>query len=92
MQIAAERGVPCLAAFLWFLASLFKSFWGFLKTGDELLRLTSISALCALTGFLVMGLFEFNLGDSEPLILFLFIISVPFGIALAQRRALQGVP
>jgi O-antigen ligase len=92
MQIAAERGLLCFAAFLWFIVVLFRSFWGFVKSGDELLRLTAVSALSALTGFLVMGLFEFNLGDSEPLILFLFIISVPFGIALAQRRALQGVP
>jgi len=92
MQIAAERGLLCLAALLWFLVTLYRSYWGFLKTGDELLRLTAISAMCALSGFLVMGLFEFNLGDSEPLILFLFTISVPFGIASVQKRGLPGVP
>jgi O-antigen ligase len=92
MQIAAERGLLCFAAFLWFLVVLFRSFWGFVKSGDELLRLTAVSALSALTGFLVMGLFEFNLGDSEPLILFLFIVSIPFGIASAQKRKLPGVP
>jgi O-antigen ligase len=80
MQIAAERGLICLAAFLWFLFVLYRSLWGFVKTGDEIQRLSAVSAMCALTGFLVMGLAEFNFGDSEPLILFLFIVSIPFGM------------
>jgi len=92
MQIAAERGLICFAAFMWFLISLFVSLWRFLKSGDELLRSTALSALSALTGFLVMGLFEFNFGDSEPLILFLFIVSIPFGVEAVRRRAPQTVP
>jgi O-antigen ligase len=80
MQIAAERGLVCFAAFTWFLVALFRSFWKFLKSDNATLRLTALSAVCALAGFLVMGLFEYNFGDSEPLILFLFIVSVPFGV------------
>ena len=85
-QIAAERGLICLAAFLWYLVSLYRSFWVFARRGSELLRLTAISALCTLTGFLVMGLFEFNFGDSEPLILFLFLTSIPFAVAAKELR------
>jgi len=92
MQIAAERGLICFAAFMWFLLSLFRSLWRFLKSGDELLRSTALSALSALTGFLVMGLFEFNFGDSEPLMLFFFIVSIPFGVDAVLRRAPQTVP
>jgi len=90
MQIAAERGLLCLAALLWFIVALYRSFFGFVKSENETLRLTAVSAFCALTGFLVMGLFEFNLGDSEPLILFLFTISIPFGVDAGLKRKLQG--
>ena len=92
MQIAAERGLICLAAFLWFLFVLYRSLWAFAKNGDEMRRLTAISAMCALTGFLVMGLAEFNFGDSEPLILFLFIVSIPFGMAKVPKSPNPRVP
>ena len=86
IQIAAERGLLCFAAFLWFLFALFRSFLRFTKSSDQLLQLTAISSLAALTGFLVMGLFEYNFGDSEPLMLFLFLMSIPFGIDAVSRR------
>jgi len=93
MQIAAERGLLCLTAFLWFLGTLYRSFWRFLKSGNEALRLTALSAVSALTGFLVMGLFEFNFGDSEPLILFLFIVSIPFGIdGMMKHQRTPSIP
>ena len=92
MQIAAERGLLCFATFLWFLVSLYRSFWSFLKSSDETLRLAAISAMCALTGFLTMGLAEYNFGDSEPLILFLFIVSIPFGVDAMNKRASLRVP
>jgi len=92
MQIAAERGLLCLAAFLWFLLVLYRSLWRFLKSADETVRLTAVSALCALTGFLVMGLAEFNFGDSEPLILFFFIVSIPFGADRILKGPTPRVP
>jgi O-antigen ligase len=92
MQIAAERGLLCFAAFLWLLAVLFHSLFRFTKASDQTLRLTAISALAALTGFLVMGLFEYNFGDSEPFMLFMFLISIPFGIDAAIRRQKQSLP
>ncbi len=92
MQIAAERGLICFAAFLWFLLVLYRSLWRFVKSNDETLRLTAVSAMCALTGFLVMGLAEFNFGDSEPLILFLFIVSIPFGMDSVLKRPIPRVP
>jgi O-antigen ligase len=92
MQIAAERGLICLAAFLWFLFVLYRSLWGFAKSADETRRLTAVSAMCALTGFLVMGLAEFNFGDSEPLILFLFIVSIPYGMGSVPKESIPRVP
>ena len=92
MQIAAERGLICLAAFLWFLFVLYRSLWEFSKSKIEIRRLTAVSAMCALTGFLVMGLAEFNFGDSEPLILFLFIVSIPFGMSEVLKKQRPHVP
>ena len=83
MQLAAERGLLCLAAFLWFIFELYASLTGMLKTAGEETRWAVLSALAALTGFLVSGFFEYNFGDSEVFLLFLFIVSIPYGITVA---------
>ena len=80
LQLAAERGLMCLAAFLWFVFELYSSLLGMLKTTSRESRWIVLSALSALTGFLVSGFFSYNFGDSEVLLLFLFIISVPYGV------------
>jgi hypothetical protein len=51
-----------------------------LKVTDEGTRWTVLSAISALTGFVVSGLFQYNFGDSEVLLLLLFIVSIPFGV------------
>ena len=87
MQLAAERGLICLAAFLWFIFELYASLIGMLKTiGDEL-RWVVLSALSALTGFVIAGFFSYNFGDSEVLLLLLFIVSLPYGYRPDARRA-----
>jgi len=86
LQIAAERGLICLIAFIWFFVELYRGLLSMKGARDPTLRFASLSALAALTGFLIAGLFEYNFGDSEVLMLFLFIVSIPFGLA-ARRRA-----
>jgi putative inorganic carbon (hco3(-)) transporter len=85
VQIAAERGLLCLAAFLWFIFEVYASLARMLKTATPENRWTILSALAAATGFLVAGLFEYNFGDSEVLLLFLFIISLPYGLYERSR-------
>jgi len=80
IQIAAERGLLCLAAFVWFLAELYRSLLKRLKTVPEEARWMVLSSIAALTGFIIAGMTEFNFGDSEVFVLLLFIISVPFGL------------
>jgi putative inorganic carbon (hco3(-)) transporter len=80
LQIAAERGLICFAAFLWFLIELYAGLLRLLKVTDEGTRWTVLSAISALTGFVVSGLFQYNFGDSEVLLLLLFIVSIPFGV------------
>ena len=81
LQIAAERGLLCLAAFFWLIAAIYVQLVRMLKTSGEATRWAALSAISALTGFLVAGLFEYNFGDSEVLMLLLFILSVPYGLA-----------
>jgi O-antigen ligase len=81
LQIGAERGLITLAAFLWLLVELYRSLLKRMRTMAESSRWVSIASLGALTAFVVAGLTEFNFGDSEVLVLLLFIVSVPFGLA-----------
>jgi O-antigen ligase len=76
VQIAAERGLPALAIWTWFIA----------VAGFDLVRLQrrsrhkalTAAALAALAGMLAAGLFEHNFGDSEFLMLLLVIVTLPF--------------
>ncbi|PYS50639.1 MAG: hypothetical protein DMG13_20530 [Acidobacteria bacterium] len=79
VQIAAERGLLCLAAFLWFIFEIYADLGRMLKTASDESRWTILSAVAAVTGFLIAGFFEYNFGDSEVLLLLLFIISLPYG-------------
>lgn len=80
LQIAAERGLLCFATFLWFLLELYAGLFRLLKAADYGSRWIVISAITVLTGFLISGLGEYNFGDSEVLLLMLFIVGMPFGV------------
>jgi O-antigen ligase len=79
LQIAAERGLLCLAAFLWLIFAIYADLISMLKRAREETRWVALSALAALTGFVVAGFFEYNFGDSEVLLLLLFVVSIPYG-------------
>jgi O-antigen ligase len=84
VQIAAERGLLALAAWLWFVAAALVSHFRELRRGQHLaVAATGIGAMIAM---LVAGLFEYNFGDSEFLMLFLGLITLPF----AASRGDQG--
>jgi putative inorganic carbon (hco3(-)) transporter len=85
LQIAAERGLLCLATFLWFILELYAGLVGMYKTAADEVRWTILAAIAAVTGFLIAGLFEYNFGDSEVLMLFLFIVSLPYGAYEGSR-------
>src|SRR5262245_11167429 len=90
VQLAAERGLLCLAAFLWFIFELYASLLGMLKTSADEARWIALSALAALTGFMISGFFSYNFGDSEVLLLLLFIVSLPYGVEKAVPAAAEG--
>ena len=78
LQIAAERGVPALLAWLaflgWAAASLLRRFKN--ETGD--LKALAAAGLAALAALFTAGFFEYNFGDSEVALFFLLIITLPF--------------
>jgi len=75
LQIAAERGLPALVAWLWFVAAVLLGLIRKLRAGHEVAL--SAAALAAMTSMLAAGLFEYNFGDSEFLMLLLLIITLP---------------
>jgi len=80
VQIAAERGLPALAAWLWFLGALVVHLVRLMRSGPRMLPAIALASVAAM---LTAGLFEYNFGDSEFLMLFLTLIALPF----AERHA-----
>lgn len=85
LQIAAERGLPALAAWLWFVVGLIVALWTMLK--DRRQKLLAATALAAVVSMLAAGMFEYNFGDSEFLMLFLILITLPFAAAAKAKAA-----
>ena len=79
LQIAAERGLPALGAWLWFIVALVVTLWKMLR--DKRQKLLAATALAAVVAMLAAGMFEYNFGDSEFLMLFLLIVTLPFAAA-----------
>ena len=76
MQIAAERGLPALGLWLWFIGSL--SFALVKRVPHGHVRFLAASALAAIAAMLAAGMFEYNFGDSEFLMMFLILVTLPF--------------
>ncbi|MBQ02503.1 MAG: hypothetical protein CL477_17720 [Acidobacteria bacterium] len=85
LHIAAERGLPALAVWLGFLALLVRDLISRLKTPAT--AALAAAALAAVAGMLTAGMFEYNFGDSEFLMLFLVMITLPFAAAASTHTA-----
>ena len=93
LQVTVERGTLGLAAWIWIWVSFFFLGTKTLKNlpqgpGYEM----GAASLAAVAAFLTAGLFEYNFGDSEVVMLIYFVMALPF---IAQRptpaRPGQGV-
>jgi len=84
VQIAAERGLPALAIWIWFIVTLTAGLMRLYRSDpDRALAAAGISAAAAM---LVAGMFEHNFGNSEFLMLFLVIVTAPFAAARAAGQ------
>ena len=84
LQIAAERGLPALAVWLWFIVGLIVALAKQVRVKNQ--KLLAATGLAAVTAMLAAGMFEYNFGDSEFLMLFLILVTLPFA-AIHTKRA-----
>ncbi|MBO0862419.1 MAG: O-antigen ligase family protein [Chloracidobacterium sp.] len=94
IQIAVDRGLPALGAYLWLMAMLFVMIWRRYKANldaDIMSGGLLLGALAALIGFSASSLVNYNFGDSEPLLMLLSVIALSlvassgFGAQNAQK-------
>jgi O-antigen ligase len=88
LQIAAERGLPALIVWLWFIVALVRDFWR--RRGSAFPSLSN-SALAVIGAMLAAGLFEYNFGDSEFLMLFLVLVTLPYAAERAPEASAAPV-
>ncbi len=78
LQIAAERGIPTLLAWMVFLVWTFLNLLGLLKNKEPGVFPFAAGGMAALLALVTAGFFEYNFGDSEITTLFLYLIVLPF--------------
>ncbi|HCH37369.1 MAG TPA: hypothetical protein DEU67_05030 [Acidobacteria bacterium] len=76
IQIAAERGIPALLAWVALIVAVTRGLVHQLRTGAY--RSLPAGGLAAVGGMLAAGMFEYNFGDSEFLMLWLVLVTLPF--------------
>ena len=85
LQIAAERGLPAATAWLCFVGLLVFDLARIYRTPVD--RLLAVVALAGVFAMLSAGFFEYNFGDSEFLMMFLILITLPFAATRTSRTA-----
>jgi O-antigen ligase len=84
LQIALERGIPALLAWLILIGVYARMLWQILhrSTANEFERGLALGALGGLAGFFASGLVHYNWGDSEVVTVLYFIM----GLSLVVER------
>jgi O-antigen ligase len=85
LQIAAERGLPALGIWITFVVLLAYGLFRLFRTEQQ--KTLAAAGLAAIAGMLSAGLFEYNFGDSEFLMLFLVLVTLPFAAARRDNAA-----
>jgi O-antigen ligase len=75
MQIAAERGLPALAIWIWLIVTSIVGMVRRLKFPES--RFLAAAGLSCIVAMLAAGQGEYNFGDSEFLMLFLVLVTLP---------------
>jgi O-antigen ligase len=84
LQIAAERGLPCLAWWLWLVAAIMGDAYRELRRRVPGETWAAAAAFALMAAVMAAGLFEYNFGDSEILMLTLLVSALPY--ALRRER------
>ncbi|MFQ6110490.1 MAG: O-antigen ligase family protein [Nitrospinota bacterium] len=92
LQIAAERGLLGLAAWLWIWVAYYVRTFRVLRRLEprEEGRFWTIGSMACVSAFLMAGMFEYNYGDSEVVMLVYFIMALAFlgtpGLRAAEQK------
>ena len=91
LQIAAERGLPALAAWICFVVVLVRDFIRIRRARDRhrdpVATFLANAGLACVAAMLAAGMFEHNVGDSEFLMLFLLVMTLPYAVLQTEPRA-----
>ena len=79
LHIAAERGLPAVAVWLWFIVTAVRELLLTFRQPES--RVLAAAGLAALASMLAAGMFEYNFGDSEFLMLLLVLLTLPAAAA-----------
>jgi putative inorganic carbon (HCO3(-)) transporter len=91
IHVAATLGTLGLIAFVFLLASMFRSIGGTLRLDlPPPDRAVAAGSLGAMSGFVVNGLFEWNFGDAEVLTIMLIIVGISGAVREGMRRQSRG--
>jgi putative inorganic carbon (hco3(-)) transporter len=81
LQYAAERGIPTMLMMLWMLGQILwdclRRVWR-LPPGRSDLKFVLHGAVAAVVATMIAGCFEYNLGDSEVLTMFLVVVGCAY--------------
>jgi len=64
VQIAVERGIPGLLAFIWLWIVFFRSAWQVYRKNTGWAKVAVLGGILGLTGFHIAGIFEYDFGTS----------------------------
>ncbi|MBP1636744.1 MAG: putative bicarbonate transporter, IctB family [Acidobacteria bacterium] len=90
MQIAAERGLPALGVWIWFLFAVVRDLLRKLRSDRP--RYLAAAALSAVGAMVAAGFFEYNFGDSEFLMLLLLLLALPWAVTATAARRPKSEP
>jgi O-antigen ligase len=92
LQYSAERGIPTMLVLMWLLAKMLYDYWRGLRKlppgpGDA--RFLLHGGIAVILATLAEGFFEYNLGDSEVLTMFLVVVGCAYqALPMKDARAL----
>ncbi len=92
IQIAMDRGLPALGCYVWLIAAMMIMTWRGYKRAregdDNFYEGLTLGAFGALIGFSISSLTNYNLGDSETLMMLLCLV----GLSAVHLRSHFGSP
>jgi putative inorganic carbon (HCO3(-)) transporter len=95
LQYAAERGIPTMLVLMWLLGKMLYDFWRGLRQlppGRSDQRFLLHGGIAVILATLAEGFFEYNLGDSEVLTMFLVVVACAYQAVPMKDERLMPRP